>query len=97
MTDTTTTTATTAPATTTAAAAQPADADERLFSLAEMEEAVKEAEAKGYARGRNEQIEALMEQPGLFSGTASAAPASTDTDTDDDEPFLRYIRPSVWD
>ncbi len=55
-----------------------------------------EAEQRGYLRGRNEKIEELMAQPGLFQPLTPAS--STGSSSAQSEVLiLNNMRPSIWD
>lgn len=59
-----------------------------------------QAEERGYLRGRNEQIAALMRQPGMFGSPAtnSAAPESPSVAAAaSDVMILNTQRVSIWD
>lgn len=51
-----------------------------------------EAEQRGYLRGRNEAIEAHMQQPSVWE-----TPGSATIDNDSHHQILAHMRPSVWD
>lgn len=84
-------------AATAAAAAAVPEEQQRLFSLAEMDEAVAQARREGYLQGCNERLDTLIRQPGQFANPVAepAVPAASAPDADTG--FLRYLRPSVWD
>ena len=68
------------------------DEPEAVLPPNDIDRMVNEAEARGYLRGRNEAVEALMNRP--------ARQKPTDPDDDDgDDPvmILREMRRSVWD
>lgn len=54
---------------------------------------VNEAEERGYLRGRNEQIETKMAEPGMWQSTSAREEAGSS----ERNPFLRRVRRSVWD
>ncbi len=68
------------------------DEPEAVLTPNDIDRMVNEAEERGYLRGRNEAVEALMNRP--------ARQKPTDPDDDDgDDPvmILREMRRSVWD
>lgn len=71
--------------------AETAEAEES----ADMERRLAEAEQRGYLRGRNESIEALMQPPAGFAETLSGM---TDTAGNTGEPLiLNNLRLSIWE
>ena len=55
---------------------------------------IAEAEQRGYLRGRNESIEALMQRPGMMEHRDTGRPQ----DPSDTEPMiLGNRRPSIWE
>ncbi|MDE5647944.1 MAG: hypothetical protein K2L69_09745 [Muribaculaceae bacterium] len=68
------------------------DEPEAVLTPNDIDRMINEAEERGYLRGRNEAVEALMNRP--------ARQKPTDPDDDDgDDPvmILREMRRSVWD
>ena len=57
---------------------------------------VDEAEERGYLRGRNEQIETKMAEPGMWQSQQSTT-AREEAGSGERNPFLRRVRRSVWD
>lgn len=55
-----------------------------------------EAEQRGYLRGRNEKIEELMAQPGLFQPLTPAS-SSGSSSGPSEVLILNNMRPSIWD
>lgn len=54
---------------------------------------LKDAEQRGYLRGRNEQIEVKMREPGEWQGIAGESGGSSSTETT----ILNHLRRSVWE
>lgn len=65
--------------------------DDRIGSF--IDSLLKDAEQRGYLRGRNEQIEVKMREPGEWQGIAGEPGGSSSTETT----ILNHLRRSVWE
>lgn len=68
------------------------DEPEAVLTPNDIDRMVNEAEERGYLRGRNEAVEALMNRPARQKPTEP-----DDDDGDDPVMILREMRRSVWD
>lgn len=59
----------------------------------ELEQMVRDAEERGYLRGRNEAVDALMERPGCRKPTDG----TDENEEEDAVMILREMRRSVWE
>lgn len=85
---------------------QPADtapdlspaSDETVYTARQIDEMMAEAEERGYIRGRNERITALMMRPELLENPLRPREAPSRPSAGElAEAFLSSLRPSVWD
>lgn len=77
-----------------AAAPEPAATQEEIPDI---EARLAEAEQRGYLRGRNERIEALMKEPGIFERQPPAGVAAPELNSDSSPMILNNPRISIWD
>lgn len=80
--------------------AVPADAPEPEATqeeITDIETRLAEAEQRGYLRGRNERIEALMKEPGIFERQSPAGTPAPDLNPDSSPMILNNPRISIWD
>ena len=68
--------------------------DVQKESDARIEALVAEAEQRGYLRGRNEKISALMQEPGMLERSDSMG---IDSGYAENVPILRREKVSIWD
>lgn len=72
----------------------PVAEDVQKESDARIEALVAEAEQRGYLRGRNEKISALMQEPGMLERSDSMG---IDSGYAENVPILRREKVSIWD
>lgn len=65
-----------------------------VMSMADIEALIAEAEQRGYLRGRNENIESLMQAPGIYERPRDKPAAHADQTSE--VLILNNIRRSVW-
>lgn len=70
---------------------------DKTITADDLQQRLAEAEERGYRRGLNEQIDARMAGPGLWEGSAGAAPDTGDTDDSGGYTLLADPPRSVWD
>lgn len=75
-------------------AASNGEGDSVALSADEVERLVTAAEERGYLRGRNESVEALMDRP---AGGCHVGERVEEDDDEDAVMILREMRRSVWD
>lgn len=74
------------------------ESEEVVYTAEQIGEMMAEAEERGYIRGRNERITALMMRPGLLENPLRPRESATrQSGSDLAEAFLSSLRPNVWD